>query len=58
MDDNYGCLVGVVFGFLFGIPIGIEHGSIWWFVGCILAGGIFGMLFCNSKKYVLNVYVV
>ena len=52
MDDNYGCLVGVVFGFLFGIPIGIEHGSIWWFVGCILAGGIFGMLFCNSKSLV------
>ena len=28
MDDNYGCLVGVVFGFLFGIPIGIECTSL------------------------------
>lgn len=49
MDDNYGCLVGVVFGFLWGIPIGIELGSIWWFVGCIFVGGIFGMLSDDSK---------
>lgn len=49
MDDNYGCLAGVILGFFFGIPMGIEHGSIWWFVGSILAGGFFGMLFCNSK---------